>query len=595
MQETWVDRYSLLTAASLGFLSHIIIFIRGEWHMFGYLLVKTHAIVAFALLCAGCFYYEDFGVAAHATGSVICSYLVSLFISIAVYRTFFHRLRRFPGPRVASVTKLWHAWKCRNGNNHLLLEELARRYGPIIRTGPEELTIIDPAIVPLIDGPKSKCTKAAWYDIFLPQVAINTTRNSDDHSARRRVWDRGFGPTSITLYGQYAVQYADLMKAQIEDFIRQQSVHNHGHLEATINVTDWCAWFAFDVMGEFAFAKSFGMLHDRKWHDKIRLLIEGMAMIGPISPVPWLAQMMLAFRPRISPVKKWLSMLDWCKSCMGERLQNDAGRPDVSYWLIEEWRKGFPTSDKKWLDGDAVTMVVAGSGTVATTLTFALYELARAPARQVRLLTELKSVNIYDRLKLQSCTNLDAIIQETLRLHPPIPTGGYRVTPREGLFFKNVYIPGNTTIVAPSYSMGRLNSCYERSEQFLPERWTTRQDLVLDKRGFAPFSLGKFGCIGKTLAMIEIRIVLALIVKHFEIGFAEGEKGDSLFEGLQDQFTFAPGALNLNLRIRPKDNIRRIHAMGARTLLIVVLWRVSGTLSELTVSRDTSTRPAASM
>ncbi|KAI0145190.1 cytochrome P450 [Xylariaceae sp. FL1272] len=525
MQETWADHYGLLTTASLGVLSHTLIFIRGEWHMHGISLAKIYTATTLTLLCAARLYYRDFGVAAHVTGIAILSYLVSLLTSIAIYRTYFHRLRRFPGPHVASVTKLWHVWKCRKGNNHLLLEELAKRYGPIIRTGPEELTIIDPAIGALINGPKSKCTKSAWYDIFLPQVAINTTRNIDDHSARRRIWDRGF------------------------NFIRQQSVRDQRHVQATINVTDWCAWFAFDVMGEFAFANSFGMLHDRKWHDKICLLNEGMSMVAPISPIPWLAQMMLAFRPRLSPVSKWYSMLDWCRSCMDQRLQVTF-RPDVAHWLIAAWRQGLPTSDRRWLDGDAVTMVVAGSGTVAVTLTFALYELAKVPVHQQRLLAELKNLNAYDRLQLQSCEILDAIIQETLRLHPPIPTGGYRVTSSEGLFFNGVHIPANTTIVAPSYPIGRLDTAFERPKEFLPERWTTRQDLVLDKRAFAPFSLGKFGCIGKSLAMIEMRLVIALLVKHFEISFAEGDEGESLFEGLQDQFTFAPGPLNLSFRIR---------------------------------------------
>ncbi|KAI1109696.1 cytochrome P450 [Nemania sp. NC0429] len=550
MQESWVDQYSPLVAAALGVLSHVTIFIRGEWHMYGSLLGRTFVTAAFALSCVEILHHGNLSIATRATVNIIGSYLLSLFVSIAVYRIWFHRLRRFPGPRLASVTKLWHVWKCRKGDNHLVLEDLAKRYGPIIRTGPEELTIVDPAIVHLIDGPKSMCTKAAWYDISLPQLSIHTTRDLHDHNTRRRYWERGFGTAALALYAQYTTQYADLMRTQMERLIRQKSSHSHGHPEAIINVTDWCAWFAFDVMGEFAFAKSFGMLQGGKWHDGIRLLNEGMDTVGPASPVPWLAQLVLNFRPRTSAVRKWHSMLDWCKSCMDERLQNDVGRLDVAHWLVQAWRDKLSTAGKEWLEGDAVTMIVAGSGTVAGTLTFALYELARASSHQARLLTELKDIDIYDRLQLQSCSHLDAIIQETLRLHPMVPTGGYRLTPRTGLFLNDVFIPANTTIVAPRYSLSRLDSCYARPEQFIPERWTTRQDLVLDKRGFAPFSMGKFSCVGKTLAMIEMRFVLAMLVKHFEISFVEGEEGDSLFKGLRDLFTFKPGDLNLRFRMR---------------------------------------------
>ncbi|KAI0854964.1 hypothetical protein F4860DRAFT_69272 [Xylaria cubensis] len=73
-------------------------------------------------------------------------------------------------------------------------------------------------------------------------------------------------------------------------------------------------------------------------------------------------------------------------------------------------------------------------------------------------------------------------------LHLPVPTGGYRVTPPSGVFVNDIYIPGNTTIVAPKYSIGRLETCYESPNQLIPERWTTQQDMVKDKRSFPPFS-----------------------------------------------------------------------------------------------------------
>lgn len=63
------------------------------------------------------------------------SYVVGLFGSIGVYRTFFHRLRHFPGPRGAALSKLWQVWKCRDSNNHLILDDLYKRYGPFVRTG----------------------------------------------------------------------------------------------------------------------------------------------------------------------------------------------------------------------------------------------------------------------------------------------------------------------------------------------------------------------------------------------------------------------------------------------------------------------------
>ncbi|KAJ8129220.1 hypothetical protein O1611_g4409 [Lasiodiplodia mahajangana] len=539
-----------LEAATLGLLSHVAVFIRGEWHMRGPLLVKIYSGLIIAVLYAEYCRHDDFVAAILAAWSIIASYMTGLFVSITVYRKYFHRLRHFPGPSAAAVSKFWHVWKCSRQENYLLLEELSSKYGPIVRTGPEELTIIDPAVFSVIDGPKSPCNKAAWYDIVLPQVALNTTRSTKDHATRRRIWDRGFSPAALACYEERIAEYADLLTARIEGLVRQGGLVD-GHEHATVNVTEWFSWFAFDVMGEFAFAKSFGMLHDGKWHLKIRLLIDAMSMLGPVSPVLWLSRLMFGMRPRTSLVKDWFSMLQWCKDCMDERLQEKVEHLDVSHWLIiGAFHKGLQTSDREWLNGDAVTIVVAGSGTVAVALTFAFFELAKSPVQQDRLYREVVDVDIRDRIQLQKCTHLNAVIQETLRLYPPVPTGGYRVTPPSGVFINDTHIPGNTTVMAPRYSIARLETAYECPNQFIPERWTTQQEKVKDKRGFSPFSQGKFGCVGKSLAMSEMRIVIALLVKKFKISFTDDDKGRSLFTGLRDRFTFAPGDLQLRFSIR---------------------------------------------
>ena len=47
-------------------------------------------------------------------------------------------------------------------------------------------------------------------------------------------------------------------------------------------------WFGFDVMGQVAFSKDFNMLKDAQWHSGIKVLRDGMAVLGPLTPVPWL-------------------------------------------------------------------------------------------------------------------------------------------------------------------------------------------------------------------------------------------------------------------------------------------------------------------
>ena len=49
-----------------------------------------------------------------------------MFASIVIYMKYFHRLRHFPGPWAAGVTKLWHVWQCRTAKNQLVIENLRK-------------------------------------------------------------------------------------------------------------------------------------------------------------------------------------------------------------------------------------------------------------------------------------------------------------------------------------------------------------------------------------------------------------------------------------------------------------------------------------
>jgi Cytochrome P450 len=95
------------------------------------------------------------------------------------------------------------------------------------------------------------------------------------------------------------------------------------------------------------------------------------------------------------------------------------------------------------------------SQTVASTLTFLLYHLAREPVYVEKLRAEVKLDRVFDPRELQSLEYLNAVINETLRLYPPVLSSLHRDTPPEGLTVAGRYIPGNTTVITPSYSLAR--------------------------------------------------------------------------------------------------------------------------------------------
>ncbi len=130
--------FRVIVAADIiaGFASHILYFIRGEHHMNApvlFYLYTALAVAAFFLeLQTDAQTYRGAG---QSTALHVCTYTVTLFTSITIYRVCFHRLHSFPGPFLARVSKFWHVYQARHSMNHQLILRLHKEYGPFVRTG----------------------------------------------------------------------------------------------------------------------------------------------------------------------------------------------------------------------------------------------------------------------------------------------------------------------------------------------------------------------------------------------------------------------------------------------------------------------------
>ena len=126
----------LVAAGAAGVLIHHTLFIYGEWHLHSLILLELHLLAYVGLVLLEALYLKLSWVPALITSSqMIGIYTVCLLASISIYRVFFHRLRGFPGPFLASVSKLWHVAHCLESKNHILLEKLHQEYGDFVRTG----------------------------------------------------------------------------------------------------------------------------------------------------------------------------------------------------------------------------------------------------------------------------------------------------------------------------------------------------------------------------------------------------------------------------------------------------------------------------
>ena len=105
-------------------------------------------------------------------------------------------------------------------------------------------------------------------------------------------------------------------------------------------------------------------------------------------------------------------------------------------------------------------MLTETSDTTATTLSAALFELSRHPQHIDKLRIELgphmtePNGDILNE-RIANLDHLNAVIYETLRLHPPVPSLIQRKTPPEGIVVDGTFIPGDTIVSCPQYVIGR--------------------------------------------------------------------------------------------------------------------------------------------
>ena len=113
------------------------------------------------------------------------------------------------------------------------------------------------------------------------------------------------------MYQQRIVQHA----IQLETIIA-----NAASSKTVVDFKSIAYWFSFDVMGLFAFDRSFDMIEQGEWRYAVDMLRRAFAIVAPVSPVPWLAHIGFTFLRGRWIVKSWHSMIDWCRDQMMERV-----------------------------------------------------------------------------------------------------------------------------------------------------------------------------------------------------------------------------------------------------------------------------------
>ncbi|KAH7512429.1 cytochrome P450 93A3 [Ziziphus jujuba] len=177
-----------------------------------------------------------------------------------------------------------------------------------------------------------------------------------------------------------------------------------------------------------------------------------------------------------------------------------------------------------------MNMFGAGTDTSAVTIEWALSELINHPNVVEKARKEIDSVvgqsRIVEESDIDNLPYLQAIVKETLRLHPTGP-----LIVREAIEDCNIngyHIPAKTQIFVNVWALGRDPNHWENPLEFLPERFTGKK-RQLDVRGqhfeYLPFGSGRRSCPGASLAMEVVQTTLGAMIQCFDWKVGEDANG----------------------------------------------------------------------
>ncbi|GAB0097248.1 Cytochrome P450 [Sergentomyia squamirostris] len=165
------------------------------------------------------------------------------------------------------------------------------------------------------------------------------------------------------------------------------------------------------------------------------------------------------------------------------------------------------------------TFMFAGHDTTTTAISFLLYNIARHPEVQEKIVEEIVSILGTDtggnltRGELKSLTYLECVIKESLRLYAPVPMIG-RYFPQETQL-KNLRIPARSTVIIGAFCMGRDPKIFPDPETFKPERFFA--DVPRNPFSHIPFSAGPRNCVGQKFALLEMKTSVVRLLQNFKL------------------------------------------------------------------------------
>ena len=469
-------------------------------------------------------------------------------VCLGIYNVFLHPLRSYPGPKLWAASRLPWAYHNALGTINDKMLEFHRRYGACVRIAPDEL---------------SYATTLAWKDIYshrqgVPEMPKDPLRqaippngipnmlgaNRENHSRYRKLLSHAFSEKGMREQEPLIREYVDLLVDRLGEAAKMNTSQ------------DMVAWYnraTFDIISDLAFGESFHCLRDRTTHDWIGAIWDNLrfVILGNLFKRYNVGFLMPHLLPK-DVVEGRIKNYRYSTSKIDARIDYGAERGDFWDKIIiksENDNKGGEGMSKGEMLNNASLLVFAGSETTATLLSGATFLLLENRDKLEKVTKEVRtSYSSSDDINLINVSRLKyliAVLDESMRVYPPVPVQSARVVPKGGSVVNGKFVPEGvsaynllplvfvcwtnkekTSVNVQQYPAYHLEANFHRPNDFIPERWLDEQDPTSrkdDKAMFQPFAVGPRNCIGRNLAYAEMRLIMAKVLWNFDLSLDDGK------------------------------------------------------------------------
>jgi cytochrome P450 len=385
-----------------------------------------------------------------------------------VYLSLTSPLRKVPGPWISRYTNLQLKFAVTGGRRIFYIDDLHKKYGPIVRISPTEVAVADPAAFKQIHAVSSKFAKDIWYEKLtnFPRLSVFTMRNPREHGQRRKLFARGFSKTYLREHWEPTVREKTLLAVEKIKGDAQTGV---------ADVLKWWTFMATDIVGVLGFGESFGMLELGKVRqtivqgscniidcgfqktEYIRVLEAALIGNGIGAEMPWLRAIgsRIPFKPLKEAFNSSAYILGYGSKAV-ENARKGGHDSNLMATIMAEAEKGEAHVDDMDVKTESTSLIFAGSGTTANTMTFLSWAVVSRPQLRVSLEEEVATLrHDFNDADLEQLPLLNAVINETLRLYCAVPGSLPRVVPEGGATLDGYFVPPGTTVSTQAYTMHR--------------------------------------------------------------------------------------------------------------------------------------------